>query len=205
MRFFYIIQNSTRLIFFFITFLLLIGCQNHLKNSKPSLTISNSLTNDRKIQLPHSNTKTKNNKKVINNSKNKIVVLEILEEKLDDEYTSLSSNFSSLNRPKQILQKLEKKENVIEEKFKLTLDDFLQKDIYQIREILGKEDFIRSEGNYLIFQYIKENCVIDFFINEVENPLYIVHMLDYRHKILNKKLKKSDCEKSVEKENGKKF
>ena len=205
MRFFYIIQNSTRLIFFFITFLFLIGCQNHLKISEPSLTISNSLTNDLKIQLPDSNKKTKNNKKVINNSRNKIVVLEILEEKLDDEYTSLSSNFSSLNKPKQILQKLEKKENVIEEKFKLTLDDFLQKDINQIREILGKEDFIRSEGNYLIFQYIKENCVIDFFVNEVENPIYIVHMLDYRHKILNKKLKKSDCEKSVEKENEKKF
>ena len=81
----------------------------------------------------------------------------------------------------------------------------MQKDINQIREILGKEDFIRSEGNYLIFQYIKENCVIDFFINEVENPLYIVHMLDYRHKILNKKLKKSDCEKSVAKANEKKF
>ena len=122
MSFFYIIQNSTRLIFFFITFLFLIGCQNHLKNSNPSLTISNSLTSDRKIPLPHSNIKIKNNKKIIDNSKNKIVVLEILEEKLDDEYTSLSSNFSSLNKPKQILQKFEKKENVIEEKFKLTLN-----------------------------------------------------------------------------------
>ena len=207
MVFFYTIKNSIRLIFF-LTFTLLLGCQNHLKNNdlNSSLTIPNTIISDHKLQLRHSSTNTKNIKKnVIDKSKNRKITYESLEEKLDDEYTSLSNNFNSFKKQKKILQRLEKKEKITEKKTLLILEDFLQKDINQIRKIIGKEDFIRSEGNFLIFQYIKEKCIIDFFIYEVENPGYIVHMLDYRHKILNKKIEKSDCEKSIVKENEKKL
>ncbi len=142
------------------------------------------------------NSKNKKPLEIIKNKKkeNEENILNFTDE-AEDEYYSASFVFKNYLR-KKIIKK--KQKNIIKPNYNLELDLFKNKSIDFIRNTLGTEDFIRSEGNFYILQYRNKKCVIEFFLKKNKNHTFSnVINFNFRSRLLYEKVKKLDCQREI--------